>query len=206
MTVVGSRERRRIETRQALLDAADQAFSSQGYADTSLDDVASRAGFTKGAVYGLFASKEDLFMAVLEARDAALVQDLTEALPAGASAEHLLHSLGTYLATYLQEQRGWALVNAEYAVLAARRPNLAARRKDELDRTVGRLTEMIAAAHPRLNEDLDLTTMARVVVAVMNGLALHAAIDDSIDLAHDFSAALKRLLYVDAPSTRGALA
>ena len=203
MKTMGSRERRRIETRQALLAAADEAFSSQGYADTSLDEIASRAGFTKGAVYGLFASKEDLFMALLEARDVALVQDLGAALPSDASAEHILHSLGAYLAAYLRDQRGWALVNAEYSVLAARRPNLAARRKAELDRTVASITEMIAAAHPRLSEELDLTTMARVVVAVMNGLALHAAIDERVDVAHDFSAALKRLLYVDAPSTRG---
>lgn len=206
MKSMGSRQRRRIETREALLAAADEAFSAKGYADTSLDEIASRAGFTKGAVYGLFASKEDLFMALLEVRDAAVVNELSEALPSDASAEHVLHSLGAYLATYLQEQRGWALVNAEYSVLAARRPALAARRKAELDRTVASLTEVIAAAHPRLNEELDLTTMARVVVAVMNGLALHAAIDESVDVAHDFSAALKRLLFVDAPATRGALA
>ncbi len=48
--------------------AADRRFSADGYHATSLDAVADEAGFTKGAVYSNFASKEDLFFAVYERR------------------------------------------------------------------------------------------------------------------------------------------
>src|SRR5215472_6239882 len=49
------------ETRQALLDAALQVFSRQGYAGTRLEDVAAEADMTRGAIYWHFKSKADLY-------------------------------------------------------------------------------------------------------------------------------------------------
>jgi len=54
-------------TIQALVSVARQAFTVKGYADASLEDIASDAGVTRGAVYHHFGSKKKLFLAVLEA-------------------------------------------------------------------------------------------------------------------------------------------
>ena len=48
--------------------AGDRLFREQGFHGTSLDQVAAAAGYTKGAVYSNFASKEDLFLAIFERR------------------------------------------------------------------------------------------------------------------------------------------
>ncbi len=53
-------------TRASLLQAAGELFGSEGFADTSLDDVVARAQVTKGALYHHFGSKEGLFAAVYE--------------------------------------------------------------------------------------------------------------------------------------------
>jgi AcrR family transcriptional regulator len=53
-------------TRASLLQAALELFGSDGFADTSLDDVVTRAQVTKGALYHHFGSKEGLFAAVYE--------------------------------------------------------------------------------------------------------------------------------------------
>jgi AcrR family transcriptional regulator len=53
-------------TREALLAAARELFGERGYAETSTDDVVSRAGVTKGALYHHFSGKEALFRAVVE--------------------------------------------------------------------------------------------------------------------------------------------
>ena len=53
-------------TRAALLAAARELFGSQGYAATAIEDVAARAGVTKGALYHHFGGKVDLFQAVYE--------------------------------------------------------------------------------------------------------------------------------------------
>src|SRR6516225_6093976 len=55
-------------TREHLLQAAAVVFARDGFHGASLDDVAATAGFTKGAVYSNFKSKEDLFLAVLDER------------------------------------------------------------------------------------------------------------------------------------------
>jgi AcrR family transcriptional regulator len=56
-------------TRAALLDAATALFADRGYAGTSLEDVASAARVTRGAVYHHFAGKQALFEAVLEEQE-----------------------------------------------------------------------------------------------------------------------------------------
>src|SRR6186997_721854 len=59
-----TRERRLERTRSLLLDAAEEVFAEKGFTPASLDDIARAAGYTKGAIYKHFATKEDLFLAV----------------------------------------------------------------------------------------------------------------------------------------------
>src|SRR6516164_7575884 len=54
-------------TRQRLLAEAQRLFRERGYAATSLEQIAEAAEVTKGAIYGHFASKEDLMLSALEA-------------------------------------------------------------------------------------------------------------------------------------------
>jgi len=56
------------ETQSRILDAAGALFSEQGFEKTQLEEVAARAGFTRGAIYAHYASKEDLFLALMEHR------------------------------------------------------------------------------------------------------------------------------------------
>jgi AcrR family transcriptional regulator len=57
---------RRAQTRGALLEAAARGLSRDGYSNLVLERVASDAGYTRGALYHLFAGKEDLALAVVE--------------------------------------------------------------------------------------------------------------------------------------------
>lgn len=66
MTRAESKER----TRQRLLAQAQRLFRERGYAATSLEQIAEAAEVTKGAIYGHFASKEDLMLSALEAAPA----------------------------------------------------------------------------------------------------------------------------------------
>jgi len=53
-------------TRASLIEAARELFGSQGFADTSLDEVVAKAQVTKGALYHHYRGKDDLFAAVYE--------------------------------------------------------------------------------------------------------------------------------------------
>lgn len=67
-TTAIKKRRSREETRQKLLDAALQVFSRNGYERATVDEIVREAGFSKGAFYVHFETKEDLFWEMLEER------------------------------------------------------------------------------------------------------------------------------------------
>jgi AcrR family transcriptional regulator len=58
----GIREQRKIETRQAILDAAVKLFTEKSFEKTSIEDIAKEAGIGKTTVYGYFATKDEIFV------------------------------------------------------------------------------------------------------------------------------------------------
>lgn len=73
-----------LVTRQSLLDAAELLFQAQGVSRTSLNDIARKAGTTRGAIYWHFKDKADLFNAMMERVTLPLeqaLQDLSKDLP-----------------------------------------------------------------------------------------------------------------------------
>ena len=66
-------------TRNNLLDAAEQLFLSRGVSHTSLNDIATAAGTTRGAIYWHFKDKADLFNAMMERVTLPLEQTLVVA-------------------------------------------------------------------------------------------------------------------------------
>ncbi len=67
------------ERRQRVLDVAVAAFAANGYSATNINDIAKKAGISIGAMYSYFASKEDLFLAVVGSAYMLLEDVLTEA-------------------------------------------------------------------------------------------------------------------------------
>src|ERR1700756_4556310 len=60
------RSERRARTRARLLEAAARVYARRGFDAATLDEIAEEAGFTKGAVYDHFGSKENLLFALLD--------------------------------------------------------------------------------------------------------------------------------------------
>ena len=59
------REQRRLDTRERLIAAARECFIAKGFADTTIEDIAGRAGYTRGAFYANFAHKRELLIEIL---------------------------------------------------------------------------------------------------------------------------------------------
>lgn len=69
------RSERRARTRAQLLEAAARVYARRGFDAATLDDIAEEAGFTKGAVYDHFGSKENLLFALLDEHLAAQIAE-----------------------------------------------------------------------------------------------------------------------------------
>jgi AcrR family transcriptional regulator len=63
-----TRKEKRQETRRLLLDAAEQVFLRRGLRGSSVEEIAAEAGFTRGAFYSNFKSKDELFVELLHTR------------------------------------------------------------------------------------------------------------------------------------------
>ncbi len=89
-----------LATRESLLDAAERLFQAQGVSGTSLHDIATAAGTTRGAVYWHFKDKADLFNAMMDRVTLPLEDSLERA--GGAAAEDPLPRLRAALLTALR--------------------------------------------------------------------------------------------------------
>jgi AcrR family transcriptional regulator len=78
-----TRAERRAQTRQALVDAAARVFIERGFAGASVESIAEEAGYTRGAFYSNFTSKEELFAELLQQRVYAAYREMAERSAAG---------------------------------------------------------------------------------------------------------------------------
>jgi AcrR family transcriptional regulator len=151
MAVRLSRAERREQTRQELLSAAEACFVSRGFHATSVDEIAERAGYTKGAVYSNFAAKEDLFFAVYQRR---VEQALTEVAPSlrQAGAQPALDWLATTTIERRDRDDGWLAVFFEFWGHVVRHPEL----RERFAAIHARFLELQAEAVRQLAEDRGL--------------------------------------------------
>lgn len=63
-----TRKEKQAETRQLLLDAGERVFLRRGLEGSSVEEIAAEAGYTRGAFYSNFKSKDELFVELLHAR------------------------------------------------------------------------------------------------------------------------------------------
>jgi AcrR family transcriptional regulator len=77
-----TRDERRQLTRRRLIDAAATVFARRGYRRASVEEIASEAGYTIGALYSNFAGKEEVLLALLEQQVARIVERIVTAAQA----------------------------------------------------------------------------------------------------------------------------
>ncbi|MBI5426306.1 MAG: TetR/AcrR family transcriptional regulator [Opitutae bacterium] len=174
-----SRAETQAETRRLLLDAAAQMFARRGYHGVSIDEVAEAAGYSKGAVYANFDSKQDLLLQLLGEHMEAKLQSLEAALlPAGIEGprlDHLEQWLGATNAV-----ADWPLLALELQ-LHARRDRRFGMRADRLfEEHRARLAELIGrffAAAGR-KPPVPVAELARGCSALAEGLACQSGLGD----------------------------
>src|SRR3954454_19188950 len=101
---------RRQKTRTRLLAAATRVFARHGYHAATLDEIAAEAGFTKGALYYNFASKEELFLALLDQHIASRVALLRELGSQASPADARLSTGAARTTSSLRAEREWSLL------------------------------------------------------------------------------------------------
>jgi AcrR family transcriptional regulator len=126
-----TREQSKAHTRERLLDAARSVFARGGFHGASVEEIASEAGFSTGALYSNFDGKEDLFLALMEREIAAHAREIAAAVGTRASVDERAKGGARQWMTMIEREPELLLLFMEfwaYGVRDARvRPKVAAR-------------------------------------------------------------------------------
>jgi AcrR family transcriptional regulator len=173
-----TRAQRRQQTRARLLEAAGQVFARQGFHAATLDEVAEAAGYTKGAVYSNFATKDELFLALLDERVAAQLQQL-QALYAIESSEALRAALRGRTEQEFAAARDFGVLMVEFSLYAMRNPAAQAELAERYRQLRGRLAELIAKRYARhqTSPPMPPEHLAALALATDAGLFLQFSAD-----------------------------
>jgi AcrR family transcriptional regulator len=164
----------RRDAREALLEAALEVFAERGYRDASVDDIAARAGYSKGAVYWHFSSKDDLFFALWEERVDGPWNETIKLLESAAAEHDMAPEASQRFAEVVQGQRELLLIDHDYWSQAVRDPKRRARYAKRQERMRTALGKAIAARMEHLGApplEGPPEHMAEIFISLTHGLA-----------------------------------
>lgn len=196
-----SRTQAKDNTHRALLDAAERCFVKLGYQGATLDAIAAEAGFTKGAVYWHFRSKEALFLELLAQKmeqNAADAERIVTAL--SDHPERLDRELGQWFDQF-DARSNVPLLGLEMDFESRRNPSFAAlldevirKQRASVSRILARYFELVGREPPMAVDEL-----AATMIAVAKAVALARQTRHSATLT---SASVVRLL-LGMPTSSG---
>ncbi len=172
-----TRDESRERTREHLLEAARVAVARNGYDGTSIANIAEAAGFSKGAFFSNFESKEALLLELLRRHKEQDIAALGRIVEAG-QGKDAASALDRYLEG-LGGDADWARLDIELQLHAARNPAFAADYDAFQSRTRGSLAHLIAALFGKAGKRLPAPPddVAALFVALVQGLVLQRARD-----------------------------
>jgi AcrR family transcriptional regulator len=191
-----SRAEKKLVTRSRLLDAAEQVFSSRGFADASLDEIAEIAGLTKGAVYSNFDKKLDLLLAVLDERMNRRFMSITEIVDTTRALPEQAEEGGRLFMEAFQEERELYLLWLECSVHSVHDPDV----RDALVKLDHAIRDAVAdfityhAGLLGLSLPLPAKQLATAVTCLADGLALER-MKDPESVPDDLFGTLLMLIY-----------
>ena len=198
-----SRDERRTQTRERLLDAAVDVFNRLGYFGASLEAVADAAGYTKGAVYSNFATKAELFRAVMERSQGGLASAAQTLLRERSLGEYV-DLMGEQIADQAANEASFDLLTIEFWLAAMRDPALRAELADgyrKMRDSLGREIERGLAADG-VRSRFNGSELAALVSAIGSGILLQYYLEPGAVNPELLPRAL-RLLFGYGPSDAG---
>ena len=178
MPEVLTRKETQQQTRERVLAAAAKVFARRGYHRATVDEIASEAGFTIGALYSNFAGKEELFLALADDQVEERVAEVA-AMGDAAEGDEPSKDAAEQLRAFLERDPEWPLLFYEFWSLSVRNPELQgelAKRRDAIRDALAETLERVATRHG-FKLRFPAPVLATAIAASLNGLAFERAAD-----------------------------
>jgi AcrR family transcriptional regulator len=177
-----TRKQKQAKTRSSLLRSAAKLICRKGITEASVDDIATEAGYTKGAFYANFKSKEEMFLVMLDERYATELERLEAHLPGEEPVEEVRQSAEDFI-RFIRSDPEWPRLYFEFVVYAARNPEfreeLATRNRAMRERIAEVIRNWVAdfsTAAPFPFEDI-----ARMLFCLADGFLVQRLIEPGLD-------------------------
>jgi len=163
--------------RDKLVAAAAEVFAQKGYEGSGVAEIARRAGYTTGAIYGRFSGKAELLLAAIEDHSEDELDRLFNEHRFEGKVTDILTTVGAHLVT--DDLGSDSALLLEAFVASRRDPDMAARMREALDLRQLRLTDLVteAQATGAIDPALDKEAVVRFCHAVAFGFLLLRSID-----------------------------
>jgi AcrR family transcriptional regulator len=168
-----TREQSKANTRERLLAAARSVFARSGFHGASVEEIASKAGFSTGALYSNFDGKEDLFLVLMEREIDEHAREISEAVRARASVAERATGGARRWMTMIEREPELLLLLMEFWAYGVRdaqiRPKVAA----QFAHMREVLTRLIAESVREFDLELDIPAeqLAIAIDALADGIA-----------------------------------
>jgi AcrR family transcriptional regulator len=177
-----SRHQERSEaTRSRLIRAAEKIFARDGFEAAKLEEISAEAGYTRGAFYANFESKEDLFFALLEGQISSRINTVEQITRNLHNPQDKLRAFREFFLTVCEDRR-WSLLALEFKLFAVRHPEvkvrLAAMNRRLVKPRIGILRDVMEGSSRKL--PVSPAAIAMSLSAVANALGLEHMLDRTL--------------------------
>ena len=168
-----SRADAKAETRKQLLDSARNVFTSVGYQGARLDDIAARAGFTKGALYWHFPNKQAIFLALIAASIESNMETLAGLVEQDCDAAAIRSRMGAWI-DGIDERETLPRYGAELEIEARRDPSFRAIYPGMIAKHEAALGQFLARYFEvaELKPVMPIPALASTLLTIFKGFAL----------------------------------
>jgi AcrR family transcriptional regulator len=180
--------------REKLVAAAAVVFAEKGYDGAGVAEIARRAGYTTGAIYGRFTGKAELLLAAIEARSENELDQLFNEHRFEGKVTDILTTVGSHLVT--DEMGPESALLLEAFVAARRDPEVRRLMQGALDLRGDRLADLVAEAQATgaIDPSLDAEAVVRFCHAVGFGFLLFRAVEIDLPAAGPWEDLIARLV------------
>lgn len=182
--------------RERVLDAALTCFAREGFHAATMQDIVAESGLSPGAIYGYFKGKTDVVMAIASERHAMERRRMEHAL-AASDLDTSLARLTEAFVLGLRDplERKWRRLAVQLWAESLSNPRLKREALAGVTQAIEVLSPMIGKAQRegRWPAHLDPDSAARVLIAILQGISLQLAWDNSIDIAR-FASTLRIMI------------
>lgn len=191
-----TREQSQQQTRERLLKVATSMFAKRGFYDTSVDRIAEAAGYSKGAVYSNFGSKDDLFLAVFSNQQTEDIDHIEKKAETFNSLEEFIQFINKNHELERKENRDWSILKLEFLLYAMRQETVRINLAEILEENRVQMTNILKKFYPTDTGKLDISIdhLAFILLSLDIGIGIQSYVDEESTPKDIYSLGLQRLL------------